>query len=288
MSDEEDCSVSVTTPRFTLVAAVNNRKTLEANLLASPALADRRDVQLLFKEGFASAAKAYNSGLDDAENDIVVFLHQDIYLPKHWFEHVTQAIQTLDASHAKWGVLGSFGSRRGAAGGLGRMYATGLGFHGVPISAPEPVETLDEVVLILRKSSGLRFDEELPHFHMYGPAICLQARHAGFTNFAIPAFCVHNTNQLIVLPKEFFEGYRFIKKKWRQYLPIYTSCMTISRFDNELLKRHAQLALARLRGRLPKPLVRIDDPATIATSDEFALHAAPPSRSSSGRTRSSL
>jgi len=279
--------VSVTTPRFTLVVAVNNRKTLEANLLASPALADRDDVQLLFKKGFASAATAYNSGFDDAENDIVVFLHQDIYLPKHWFEHVAVAIESLDCSNAKWGVLGSFGSRRGAAGGLGRMYATGLGFHGVPIAAPTPVETLDEVALILRKSSGLRFDEHLPHFHMYGPDICLQARHRGFTNYAIPAFCVHNTSQLIVLPKEFFDGYRFIKKKWRQYLPIYTSCMTISRFDKERLKRHAQLTLARLRGRLPKPLLRIDDPATIAAYDEFAVHAVPPSRSGSGRTRSS-
>ena len=273
--------MSVTTPRFTLVAAVNNRKTLEANLLASPALADRRDVQLLFKEGFASAATAYNSGLNDAENDIVVFLHQDIYLPKHWFEHVALAIQALDASGAKWGVLGCFGSRRGAAGGLGRVFTTGLGFHGVPVAAPEPVETLDEIVLILRKSSGLRFDEQLPHFHMYGPDICLQARHAGFTNYAIQAFCVHNTNQLITLPKEFFDAYRFIKRKWRKYLPIYTSCMTISRFDNELLKRQAQLTVARLRGRLPAPLPRIDDPAVLADSDEFILRSAIPSPQSS-------
>ena len=67
------------------------------------------------------------------------------------------------------------------------------------------VQTLDEIVLILKKSSGLRFDDSLPHFHFYGTDICLRAAQRGMRSYAISAFCVHNTHQTLVLPEEFYE-----------------------------------------------------------------------------------
>ena len=162
-------------------------------------------------------------------DDMVVFVHQDVFLPARWFDRLAAAIETLEPP----GRDGACSAASAPDEGLRLGWA---GFHDGwaprrPDASPEPVETLDEIVLILRRSSGLRFDPRLPHFHMYGPDICLQARSAGFTNYAIPAFCVHNTRQLIDLPREFFEGYRYIKRKWRRYLPIYTSCITITRFD---------------------------------------------------------
>lgn len=249
--------------RFTVAVAVNSRKTLERNLLASPALACPQSVEVLGMEGHPSAASAYNRALDESPSDTVVFVHQDVFLPGRWFEGVASAIDALDAAGARWGVLGAYGCRRGVAGGLGRIFTNGLGYHGVPIASPEPVETLDEIVLILRRSSGLRFDPRLPHFHMYGPDICLQARSAGFTNYAIPAFCVHNTRQLIDLPREFFEGYRYVKRKWRRYLPIYTSCMTITRFDTPLYWRELGRLAERLRGRRKVPVDRVEDPLSL-------------------------
>jgi glycosyltransferase involved in cell wall biosynthesis len=252
-----------TKPRYTLVAAVNNRKTLESNLLASPALQGSHDHQMIFKEGFASAATAYNSGLDEADNDIVVFLHQDIYLPAHWFDQVELAIRKLDESGSKWGVLGCFGSRQDAHGGLGRVYTNGLGMHGNAIAMPQPVETLDEIVLVLRKSSRLRFDSELPHYHMYGTDICLTARQAGLGSFAIPAFCVHNTHQILELPKEFFECYRYIKRKWSSQLPIAASCMSVTRLDHEMHRKRLSELLARLRRNRRSPIGRVENPRSL-------------------------
>lgn len=253
--------------RFTLVAAVNSRKTLENNLLASPALKSGLLVETLFKEGAASASQAYNAALDEARGDIVVFVHQDIYLPENWLETVARSIDALDAANAPWGVLGSFGSRMDAHGGLGRVFTLGLGLHGNAIVQPELADSLDEIVLILRKSSGLRFDDALPSFHMYGIDICMTARRMGLQTYAIPAFCVHNTNQLLELPREFYDCYRHVKAKWRSHLPIAASCMVVSAFDGALRKKQLEEFLARVRRNPRKPLCRADDPKSLLPGD---------------------
>ena len=93
---------------------------------------------------------------------------------------------------------------------------------------PMPVQTLDEVVLILRKSSGLRFDNMLPHFHFYGTDICLEALEKGRTAYAVSAFLLHNSNKTVVFPKEFFECANHIARRWKNYLPIHTSCIEVT------------------------------------------------------------
>lgn len=251
--------------KFSVVAAVNNRRVLQDNLLRSPALAGRgQGHQLLIQERFVSAALAYNDALDRAVNDIVVFVHQDVYLPSSWFADVTASIAMLEAAGQRWGVLGCFGSRLRDV-GLGRVYSTGWGMQGRLIDSPEPVETLDEIVLVIRASTGLRFDPRLPHFHMYGADLCLTARQQGRTNFALPAFCIHNTNQLLALPREFYDGYRFVKRKWAHWLPIQTSCILISRFDGELRRRRLQEWLVPAHRRPASP--RASDPTTLVAPE---------------------
>lgn len=251
---------------FTIAVAVNNAEVLRSNLYSSPEIQHGCGHQVVIKENYPSASLAYNAAMDDAVNDLMIFVHQDVYLPNTWFADLRRSLTWLEEKRIEWGVLGCFGSRNGAAGGLGRVYTTGLGQHGQPLGQPEPVETLDEIILIVRKSSGLRFDPELPHFHMYGADICLAARDKGLRSYAIPAFCIHNTNQLLRLPSQFYDCYRHIKKKWDKFLPIYTSCMTISRFDRELhlrwLREFGQQALGIER----KPKLRIDDPRTLLDS----------------------
>ena len=245
--------------KITIVAAVNNRQVLEENLLQSPALRCS-SFQLLIKEGFASASLAYNDAIADAENDLLIFLHQDIYLPERWFAKVQDSVQWLQRAGVKWGVLGCFGSRRNVDGGLGRVYTTGLGVHGNVILNPEPVETLDEIVLIIRKSSGLKFDQHLPHFHMYGVDLCLSASSKGFTNFAIPAFCIHNTDQITSLPREFWSCYWYVKRKWARLLPIHAACIKISHLDADLRERQLRDLIAHVLGRRPQPAKRHSDP----------------------------
>lgn len=252
---------------FTIAVAVNNAEVLRRNLYSSPGILHGGGHQLVIKENYPSASLAYNSAMDDAANDLIIFVHQDVYLPKTWFSDLRRCLSSLEEQRIEWGVLGCFGSRKGAAGGLGRVYTTGLGLHGKPIVQAEPVETLDEIILIVRKSSELRFDPGLPHFHMYGADICLTARDKGMQSYAIPAFCIHNTNQLLHLPSHFYDCYRHIKKKWEKYLPIYTSCMTIARFDQELHLRRLREFGQRALGIRRVPKLRIDDPRTLLDSE---------------------
>jgi Glycosyltransferase like family len=246
---------------LSIVVAVNNRQILHNNLLQSPDLAaEGMPHQVIVKEGFASAGAAYNSGLDQATNDLVAFIHQDVYLPVDWVREVVASIRLLDAQAAPWGVLGCFGVSERDPRGVGQVYSTGWGLQGKPPLQPVPVETLDEIVLIIRKSSGLRFDPNLPHFHMYGVDICLEARHRGLLCYALPAFCVHNTNQLLALPVEFETGYRYVKRKWSRYLPIRTSCTVIDRFDRDLNRRKLEALVNRALFRTKTPIPRMDDP----------------------------
>lgn len=259
---------------MTLVAAVNDRRVLAQNLLASPALRGRSTLQLIVKEGASSASAAYDEALDEALHDIVVFVHQDVVLPAAWFRQLEAALRLLDAAGAPWGVLGCFGSRHDAHGGLGRVYTHGLGVHGNAIASPVPVDTLDEIVLVLRKSSGLRFDRRLPHFHLYGVDICMTARIAGLQSYAIPAFCVHNTNQLRRLPAEFYVCYGVVKRKWDRYLPIAASCLTISRGDIELRRKRREEFIDRLLPVRRKPLTRVSAPGDLLAPHEWAAVAA--------------
>jgi hypothetical protein len=53
----------------------------------------------------------------------------------------------------------------------------------------------------------------------------------------IPAFCIHNAHQYVLLPKEFYECCDHIKRSWQEYLPIDTTCVKITRFDSFVFRR---------------------------------------------------
>jgi len=248
---------------FTIVAAVNSDLVLQQNLLLSPGLFDNGRNQLLIKRDFKSASLAYNSAIDEAEHDLIIFVHQDIYLPDGWFGDLQHTLDILEKTDPRWGVLGCSGFRKGAPDGRGLVYTRGLGPHSNRLERPEVVETLDEIVIIIRKASGLRFDSDLPHFHLYGTDICMTARANGLLTYAFQGFCIHNTNQLLVLPKEYYQCYRYVRAKWARYLPIYTSCMTMTFMNEEYLRRRIVETGQRILRRLPPPAKRVDDPRTL-------------------------
>jgi len=223
------------TDQVTFVVATNSRAVLEGNLLASPCLSQPHRHTVLVQEHFASAAKAYNDAIDKSPNDLLIFCHQDMYLPPEWLSDVQRALDFLDHHDPAWGVLGCAGITQDRQ-LWGRVYSSGLGVIGQEPGNPVPVQTLDEIVLIFRKSSGLRFDDSLPHFHFYGTDICLRAADSSRANYAIAAFCIHNTHQILALPKEFYECCAHVRRNWKHRLPIQTTCIRLTRFNLEVMK----------------------------------------------------
>lgn len=232
--------------QVTFVVAVNNREVLKNNLLASPCLRKPCRHQIIIQDGFNSAAKAYNDAIDRSQNDLMVFVHQDVILPEQFLNQLEDSLQYLEEKDPTWGVLGSYGETQ-TQGGRGRVYQSGPGAIGTALECPAPVQTLDEIVLILRKSSQLRFDETLPHFHLYGTDICLRAEESSRRSYAIPAFCIHNSSQGFVLPKEFYECYWHIKRTWKSQLPIQASCIRITRLNLAMYKRRLLEIYSRYR-----------------------------------------
>jgi hypothetical protein len=224
---------------WSLVAAVNDERVLNKTLLASPAIGTSCEV--ILRRGYASAGKAYNSALKAAYNDIVVFAHQDVFLPATWPLHLQRVLDALETAGTPWGVLGCFGIRRERPPRpYGYCYSTGLRtILGEPFNALVPAHTLDELLLVVRRSSGLCFDEQLHGFHLYGADLCLTAAAHGLENFIIPAFCIHNAKGVVRLPLDFWRAYFYLRRKWRRALPVTTCCTVITTTGFPVLHRLA-------------------------------------------------
>ena len=242
---------------FAVVAAVNDDTVLKNSLMRSPEMEPVKEV--FIRRGCLSAGQAYNSGMKASTSDIIVFAHQDVYFPQGWFGSVARSIAAISAKDPDWGVLGVFGiSLSGAE--AGHLYSTGLRrVLGCPFEEPLEVSSLDEVVLVIRRSSGLQFDEKLPGFHLYGADICLEARQKGLKCYAISAFCVHNSNGLDQLPPAYSRAYFYMRDKWRNQLPIRTPCLAITRWGLPWFRHGLESRLARNR----KSGARCADPATL-------------------------
>jgi len=209
-----------------VIVASNSEDVLRSSLLASPDLKD--GVEISVQRGSRSAAEAYNKGIAETKSEVMIFVHQDVYLPAGWRQRLDRALEWLSVNDPSWGVLGLFGVEKNGA-GQGHVYSTGLQrVIGELFEGARPVETLDEVMLILRRSSGLRFDESLPGFHLYGGDICLLAEARGLKSYAISACAVHNTNGIRFLPRAYWKIFFQMRDKWRARLPVQTPCMPIT------------------------------------------------------------
>lgn len=221
-------------PPFIIACASNSGAILSANLAASPAVSG--GVALHVENSAPSAAIAYNRALEATDSDVVVFAHHDVYLPKGWEALLTARLDDLTLRHPDWALAGAFGVAADHR-PFGPVWTSSLGqiVGRVPLQ-PEPVVSFDEMLIVLRRSSGLRFDEQQPGWDMYGTDIVCRARVAKKGAFAIGLPCIHNDRFHGALGAEFTESYRWMQAKWPQFLPIQTPVTKISRSGLHLMR----------------------------------------------------
>lgn len=248
-------------PNLTIISAVNDEAVFRRCLLSSPDIAGVREV--VTQRGYASAAAAYNAGIERATGDLLMLVHQDVHLPEGWFGDLVHTLARVSVQDPNWGVLGVWGARSSGE-GAGFLYCGAtLRVLGHSFEGGVEVETLDEVLLILRKSSGLRFDERIGGFHMYGSDICLEARRRGMKCYAMATFCVHNTSQYGMLPLAFWRAYLMMRRKWKAELPIQTTCTEITRWCWPMLRWNVVRAINLATGRDKPPAKRVDNPGQL-------------------------
>ena len=225
--------------KLSIITAVNDWNVADANICNSQIL-ERTDTQFIPVEGFSSASKAYNYGIDHSESDILIFAHQDVYIPANWDQQISKIITNFENRQTPWAVLGIIGV--GQAGTVqGCTWSTGIGREvGSLLPHPVPAVSLDELLLIINKNSGLRFDPQMPGWHLYGTDIVQEALHRNFSSFIIPAPVIHNSLPVLRFDRNFHRCYHYLRKKWSTSLPLTTCCTKITRFSWPLLKRSAQ------------------------------------------------
>jgi glycosyltransferase involved in cell wall biosynthesis len=222
---------------LSVVVCVSDDAALKANLLSSPGLTgpgSPHEVILIHEA--PSAAAGLVMGLMRAKHKWVVCVHQHVHFSEGWDRLMEQQLLEAERRFGPVGVAGVYGvgeviSPRNltqplGAERIGWVVERGRELRDGP-ELPAPVATLDELLLVVRRDSGLRFDPALG-FHLYGADICLQARERGLAVVALGALC-HQNSKSIGLAEEFYQSAAVFARKWSHRLPIATPCVIIDR-----------------------------------------------------------
>ncbi|MEO5620503.1 MAG: hypothetical protein ABIQ85_06245 [Cypionkella sp.] len=222
-----------------LVCASHSDEILDANLRRSPMIAESRRPLHLEREA-SSAAIAYNRALDATTAEVVVFAHHDTYLPRGWDALLQRRLAEVAEVDPNWALFGPFGVGLDAS-HIGPVWSSSIGLIvGRVPTQPTRVQSFDEMVIVMRRSAGLRFDEALPGWHMYGTDIVTQARAKGMHAYAGALPTIHNDRYHDHLRQDFVDCYQAMRHKWRQTLPLRTPIIKISRSGLHLYKNRWQ------------------------------------------------
>ena len=210
----------------TFVACVNDDAQLEANLLRSPDLAAHGRHEVLLFRGCSSAAEGLNAGIERAQGELVVLVHQDVYLPKRWVTRLlAQWRLAQGGAERPIGLAGVFGvaDRRTPYDAIGHVvHRDRLLTHG---RLPADVDGLDELLMVVPRGTELRADPALG-WHLYGTDLALQAQQAGARVIVVDALCHHDSLTGRV-PVGYRDSERVLARKWRSFLPIHTNLSSI-------------------------------------------------------------
>ena len=190
-------TVPVTEP-ITVISVIKDDTKYDKNVRSTLVV----DEYLTTKE-CNSAPEALNAMIEQARNDLIVISHDDIIFPPDWAKNLRLP------DDPDFGLLGVWGNDMN--GELAGHVIEPRG-HWKRGDLPAEVQSLDELLTIIRKSSGLRFDETLDSFTLYAVDMCLQAMRKGKKNYAIDA-CITHTS-MGVIDNEFMRTAGLIQKKW--------------------------------------------------------------------------
>ena len=203
--------------RFSIICASHDENKLASNLLKSPKIEEH---ELLILRNYSNVPKAYNKGASETSCPIQIFVHHDVFLPKEFFDNLSSSISLLPSK--EWGLLGVAGKTS-----LGKDAGYVLDrdtIFGDKDNLPVEVQTLDELLLVKHKDN-YSFDEKIPSsHHLFGTDLCFQYKVNGYRNYALSAYCLHNSDYEDIIPSSWSLSAEYLRNKWKDYLPIQTTC----------------------------------------------------------------
>jgi hypothetical protein len=167
----------------------------EHNFAVSRCVSDpHNDVVVVENVGnlnFSHLGEALNYGLEQAVHDIVVVLHEDVFLHPNWQRDLGLALRDLNEVDPDWAILGCAGLS--ADDRVLGHYEDPHGYVNTfgPGQRFQLARSLDEHLLILRKSRRWRFDPDLPGIHGLGSDLILSAAEDGRDAYVVNAKSWH-------------------------------------------------------------------------------------------------
>jgi len=220
--------------KLSFVVCVSDTAILEANLMQSPCLCPESTHQLICVHGCRSAAEGFDQGMALASGDIIVFVHQDVFLPAGWDERFiagfVEARRRMPAEVV--GIYGlSVSENKGQPSHLGAVKDRGEWLRGT-LPLPAQAQSLDELLFAIPRGSRLRLDPELG-FDLYATDLVCQASERGGCCAVVDAPCEHRSSlPRTNIPRSLVDRFRkaalVFERKWAARFPIETPCI---RFD---------------------------------------------------------
>lgn len=217
--------------KLSFVVCVSDPEILAANLMRSPCLTSVSAHQLILVHGCRNAAEGFNRGISMAIGEIIVFVHQDVFLPVGWDKHFLSGfMEARNRMPAE--VVGIYGLSAPKDSveprQLGVVNDRGEWLRGT-VPLPARAQSLDELLFAVPRGSSLRLDPGLG-FDLYATDLVLQAEARGGCGSVVEAPCEHRSllsrNNV---PRSIVERFRksalFFERKWASRFPIETPCM---------------------------------------------------------------
>ncbi|TWG96714.1 glycosyl transferase family 2 [Mesorhizobium sp. J18] len=181
---------------------------------------------------FTTAGAALNHGARKARHDVVIFVHQDVYL--HSIDRLLEAAALL-RKEGRWGMLGALGVT--SAGALVGRIRDRVQLLGRSAPHPVPVDSLDEVLFMVRRNLVLE-DPLSEHqdlaWHTYAVEYGLRVKAHGLEVGAVDLAITHNsmTTNLARLDV----AHRKVAAMHPGAVPVRTTCGTVGGDERDRMR----------------------------------------------------
>ncbi len=208
---------------LSVISIINNEQCAKEYLLRALNHQDAKYESLLIDNTtgvYKNAAKVYNYVGSKANGDYLVFVHQDVFIPsRNWLQEIEDYLSTLrDVGmvglagmvkppflnefelFSRYFLLNKIGNYRlwfslYGRGNLRQETGGQLG-PGRRISEPVPVQTVDELMLIVpaKVFKTNKFDEKVcDNWHLYGVDFSLSISKKDLKSYVLPISAVHHS-----------------------------------------------------------------------------------------------
>lgn len=172
---------------MTIMYLQSNTEAATENLLASPILSGGTVHQIVALSATENFSAALNNGMELAENEIIVIVRENVYLPANWDRRVQSQLALAGILGNDW-VCGIHGVISSAAGNtiIGSFVSSDGAINNCEL--PSIVDNLEDEVLLMSRDCSYRFTKDVG-FGFRGLDLSLQAKAAGGKILVLDAPC---------------------------------------------------------------------------------------------------